>query len=205
MFTRKLKKIVASTLIIGILGCNSYNVGAYSGANAATYAKKYATSYNSAYHAFDNDCTNFASQCVFAGGKSISGYKAPVFGGTTEATSSKWYYVSLNSSPYYYACSTPWIRCGGSNAFYHYWNSSIIGTYSSLSNVVKNARVGDVIQICHSDGYIQHSIICTSKTSSEIYCASHTSDYANDSLTEINRRAKNAWGSGLMYCIYRFS
>lgn len=45
----------------------------WSGANSASYAKKYATSYNSNYHEFSSDCTNFASQCVFAGNKGMTG------------------------------------------------------------------------------------------------------------------------------------
>lgn len=108
--------------MIGMLAGNSSTADAYSwyfGQDAANYAVTYATSYNSSYHEFSSDCTNFASQCVLAGGKSMEGFNRPVFNGTIESSSSKWYYYSQNGSPHYYACSTPWVRCGGSNAFYH--------------------------------------------------------------------------------------
>jgi len=44
------------------------SVSAYSGKDAAAYAKKHAKKYNTAYPAWDADCTNFVSQCVKAGG-----------------------------------------------------------------------------------------------------------------------------------------
>lgn len=41
---------------------------AYSGSAAANYADEWAKSYNSAYPAFSDDCTNFVSQSLYAGG-----------------------------------------------------------------------------------------------------------------------------------------
>ena len=56
---------------------------------AVEYAKKWAFRRNPAYYNFNNlggDCTNFASQCVFAG-SGVMNY-TPVYG---------WYYVSANN------------------------------------------------------------------------------------------------------------
>ena len=46
---------------------------AYSDSKAVAYARKWAHSYNPLYnsHAIKGDCTNFVSQCVIAGGKSM--------------------------------------------------------------------------------------------------------------------------------------
>ena len=46
------------------------SAGNYNADKAVTYAKSYATNYNSAYNSYGNDCANFASQCLEAGGLS---------------------------------------------------------------------------------------------------------------------------------------
>ena len=40
---------------------------------AVVYANRYAESYNESYPTFDSDCTNFVSQCVYAGGEAMVG------------------------------------------------------------------------------------------------------------------------------------
>ena len=53
----------------------------YDGARAAAYAQKWAFGRNPDYYNFDNiggDCTNFASQCIFAG-CGVMNY-SPLFG-----------------------------------------------------------------------------------------------------------------------------
>ena len=56
---------------------------------AVLYAQEWALKRNKSFYDFENiggDCTNFASQCIYAGAK-IMNYK-PIFG---------WYYNSLSS------------------------------------------------------------------------------------------------------------
>ncbi len=60
----------------------------YNRALAASYANRYALSPNGAFYNFENiggDCTNFASQCIYAG-SGVMNY-TPTFG---------WYYISVN-------------------------------------------------------------------------------------------------------------
>ena len=60
----------------------------YNRAAAVEYARRWAFGRNPAYYDFNNiggDCTNFASQCIYAGAKIMN--FTPTFG---------WYYKSLN-------------------------------------------------------------------------------------------------------------
>ena len=48
----------------------------YNAANAVAYARQWWNSFNPAYYNYDNqggDCANFVSQCLIAGGQSLSG------------------------------------------------------------------------------------------------------------------------------------
>jgi hypothetical protein len=204
-----LKKIVYVLVLVVTLATQVIPVNAstiekkksWSGSRSAAYAKKYATSPNSKYHTFSSDCTNFASQCLFAGNKYMQGYTEPKKGGKVVSISSKWYYFGEKSNTY--ACSTSWVRCSGSKAFVNYWYGSKVGTFSSLANVRKNVSVGDVIQITLKDGTLKHSIIVSEKSSTEIRCASHTSNYSRDTLAAINKRATKSWGK-LTYTVFHF-
>ena len=62
----------------------------YNRANAVAYAKKWAYGRNPKYYDFSDlggDCTNFASQCIYAG-SGVMNY-TPTYG---------WYYISVNNS-----------------------------------------------------------------------------------------------------------
>ncbi len=62
---------------------------AYNRENAVIYAKKWALARNPEYYDFDGlggDCTNFASQCLYAGCKIMNNTK-----------DTGWYYLSLNN------------------------------------------------------------------------------------------------------------
>lgn len=175
----------------------------WNGDDAAAYAKKFATSYNTAFHSWSkSDCTNFASQCLAAGHQMMTGGSLPKSGGNIETTADEWYYKS-GQNKNTYACSTSWIRCSGKKIFATYWKKQKKGKYSSLANVRKNVSVGDVIQITLEDGTLKHSIIVVKKKDGEVYCASHTKDYKSDALEEINKRARDHWGD-CSYTVFHF-
>ena len=145
--------------------------GAYNTSNAVTYANKYALTYNSSYHNFDSsggDCTNFTSQCLYAGG--ITMHKG------THLAGNCWYYTSANNR------SSTW---NGSNEFKNYINSTsskIDKTNSSFSGVTH----GDIIQLT-SSGTPYHSLIVTGIVTSgsgrtDLLVCAHSSNKKNASL-----------------------
>lgn len=201
-----LKRLVVVAICGMLTICASNNVYAYSGSNAASYARKYATNYNKNYDKFSSDCTNFVSQCIEAGGKSHSVPASGVTkkkGGNIKETGSYWYYRGNSST---YAASTSWMRCSnGKGTFLSYWkNHSKYSTYSNDSMARKNCKVGDVIQICDKDYKIRHSVICVTRTKKDIYCASHTKDYMYKSLEEISNSANMCYGP-IKYLVYHFA
>ena len=65
-------------LLAGMAACAAIAISAvsttayaYDREEATKYASKYWKNYNSEYDAFGNDCTNFASQVLSAGGYSV--------------------------------------------------------------------------------------------------------------------------------------
>lgn len=83
-----------SRLVIRLLACLAVTIpgtvagaseaNAYNGPNAAKYADADAITGNRAFPTFGNDCTNFVSQAVHAGGFSY-------VGGTSETSGSQWW------------------------------------------------------------------------------------------------------------------
>ena len=51
---------------------NTRATSSYSNSAAVTYARTWANSRNSTYNSYANDCTNFVSQCLVAGGLAMS-------------------------------------------------------------------------------------------------------------------------------------
>lgn len=98
----------------------------YNRKKAVAYATEWAYGYNPKYYNFNDiggDCTNFASQCLYAGGISMN--YTPVFG---------WYYINLNNR------APAWT---GVNELYTYLVSNEIATIVDLDTV----EIGDLIQI----------------------------------------------------------
>lgn len=125
---------------------------------AVAYAHTWATSRNPAYYNFEEiggDCTNFASQCIYAGAR-VMNY-TPTFG---------WFYRSS------YDRSPSW---SGVNYLYNFLiNNKSVGPYArevSPSEVMQ----GDIVQLGTADGHFYHSPVITS-VSPEILVAAHTFD-----------------------------
>jgi hypothetical protein len=99
----------------------------YDREKAVAYAHRWAFSRNPAYYDFSalgGDCTNFASQCVYAG-TGIMNYK-PVYG---------WYYVNAGNR-------TPsWT---GEEYFYNFMvNNTGVGTFMRVAEL-RNILPGDI-------------------------------------------------------------
>lgn len=122
------------------------------------YAREWALKRNPAFYDFQNiggDCTNFASQCIYAGSK-IMNY-TPVYG---------WYYRSLSDR------SASWT---GVEYLYNFLISNTsVGPYA-IEVSQGEIQPGDIIQLGRANGDFYHTLIVTA-TSPEILIAAHTYD-----------------------------
>lgn len=123
------------------------------------YAEKWALKRNPAYLDFESmggDCTNFASQCIFAGSR-VMNY-APVLG---------WYYVNGGS------------RTASWSGVIYLYNFLMTNTAAGpYAEVVERERVqpGDLAQLGDGTGRFYHSPVVVKVTPQEIYIAAHSYD-----------------------------
>lgn len=134
-----------------------------------------------------NNCTNFVSQCLFAGGMSY-------IGSNRKSTDSWFYKTTLGL----YNASYSW---GGATSFAKHWGVTPDGEgnqraymtviyptpYDAIMDwdyIVENFDVGDVIQLSDYSGNMEHSmIIHVSKPENHnIEYAQHTASLSNQSL-----------------------
>lgn len=131
----------------------------YDRTKAILYAQKWAFSRNPRYLNFDRfggDCTNFASQCIFAG-CNVMNY-TPTFG---------WYYNSANSR-------TPsWT---GVEFLYKFLiNNRGVGPYA-IEVQRSEIKSGDIIQLGNANNHFYHSPVVVKVTDNDIFIATHTYD-----------------------------
>lgn len=137
---------------------------------AIDYALKWAMSRNPRYYDYEGlggDCTNFVSQCIFAG-SGVMNYK-PNFG---------WYYASANNH------SPSWT---GVPFLYDYLTRKTgagpIGVHTAMQNIVP----GDISQFSNGKGHYYHSQFIVSvgdpPSYDNILICTHTYDSINRPLT----------------------
>lgn len=136
------------------------------------YAKKWAYGRNPAFYNFDRiggDCTNFASQCVFAGAK-VMNY-TPTVG---------WFYRSTNNR-------TPsWT---GVEYLYNFLvNNSGDGPFAEEVSPDK-LEVGDIVQLGNATGDFYHSPVVVGVGGGRILVAAHTYDAFNKPLNSYSYAA----------------
>ncbi len=130
----------------------------YDREKAIAYAHKWALGRNPAYFNFDGmggDCTNFISQCLHAGG-AVMNYARDV----------GWYYTSPDNR------AAAW--SGVEYLCRFLTESEGIGPYASFQPL-REAHVGDVIQLSFDGNTYSHSLLVVS-TQPEILIATHTDD-----------------------------
>ena len=137
----------------------------YDRATAVAYARRWALDRNGAYYDFQNiggDCTNFASQCIYAG--------APVMNYTRDTG---WYYRSLSDR------SAAWTGV-------EYLHSFLTGNRSvgPYAHEVPRAQAqpGDIVQLGTRDGHFYHSPVIVA-VKPQILVAAHTSDVLDRPLS----------------------
>lgn len=133
--------------------------------NAIKYAKYWASKRNPEFYDFEThggDCTNFASQCLYYGAKTMN--YTPTFG---------WYYKSA------YDRTPSWT---GVDFFYNFIiNNKDIGPYGEERSL-NNIDLGDFIQLGHENDDFYHTLIVTSILNGEILVSAHTFDVYNKPL-----------------------
>ena len=138
----------------------------YDRLSAVNYAKKWALSRNPKFFNFDTlggDCTNFVSQCVFAGAKTMN-----------FSFDKGWYYKNLNSR------SPSWTGVDFLIDFLLTNN----GKGPFAREVSKNQiEVGDVIFLGRDNGDFYHTLFVNAVIDANIFVASHTRDAYNKPLS----------------------
>ena len=143
----------------------------YDRKKAVEYAKKWAYKRNPSYYNYDaigGDCTNFVSQCIFAGSQ-VMNYQSP----------NGWYYRNANQK------SPSWT---GVEFLYQFLTQNkFLGPYGRMV-LQKGVEVGDIAQISFDGNIFAHTVIIINtgkeREVSQIYIASHTLDSFGKKLEE---------------------
>lgn len=148
----------------------------YNRTKAVEYAKRWAYGRNPRFFDFSDlggDCTNFASQCIFAGAQIMN--RTPIYG---------WYYISVNNR------APAWT---GVNELYRFLvNNKGAGPQGRVVplSVIEN---GDIIQLdFNGDGIFGHSPVVVDKglgTPDTIEVAAHSNDCDCRQLSTYNYSA----------------
>lgn len=144
----------------------------YDRQKAKEYAKKWAYSRNPKYYNFDpvgGDCTNFISQCIYAGSGTMNYNKI-----------NGWYYNNGNDK------SPSWT---GVEFLYKFLiNNNGVGP---VGEETTNPDIGDVAQLSFDGIKFAHSLIIVGKESEKILIASHTFDsYGRDINSYIYKKIR---------------
>lgn len=130
----------------------------YDREKAVAYARHWALSRNPAYYNYDalgGDCTNFISQCLYAGIPEMN-YRG--YG---------WYYHNANQK------SASWT---GVKYLYEFLIQNQYEGPRGKEMTKAELEIGDVIQLSFSDNVYGHSLIVTKVEGENIYVCAHTVD-----------------------------
>lgn len=138
---------------------------------SVNYAKKWAYARNPQYYDFERiggDCTNFASQCIFEGSK------------TMNYNLNGWYYKNANNR------APSWT---GVEYLYKFLvNNKHIGPYGKNSDI-SEIEEGDIAQLSFNNNVFSHSLIIVkilNKNLDNILVATHTYDSLNRPISTYN-------------------
>ena len=131
----------------------------YNRAAALEYAKRWALGRNPSYLDFEKmggDCTNFASQCIYAGCGVMN--HTETFG---------WYYHSGNDK------APAW---SGVAYLYNFLTMNKgVGPFAREVSL-EQAEIGDIVQLGEQSGRFYHSPVITAVSHGEILVAAHSFD-----------------------------
>lgn len=134
----------------------------YNRTKAVEYAHKWALGRNPKYYDFEKiggDCTNFISQCLYAGGLNMN------------YAQDGWFYINGNNK------SPSWT---GVNFLYNY----LINKRKAKEIQLYEIEVGDIIQLSSNGQYFTHSIIVSKIKNGEIFICCHTADAKDKNINK---------------------
>ena len=141
----------------------------YNRARAVEYARRWARERNPLFENFagiGGDCTNFCSQCLYAGG-CVMNY-TPDFG---------WYYVSLEErAPAWSGVEFLYDFLTGAEGFAA--ANGGVGPYASVVPL-EAAEIGDVLQYANRSGDWYHTVLVTDIRDGEIFVSAQSNDALN--------------------------
>ncbi len=127
--------------------------------SAYEYAKKWAMARNPSYLDFQGmggDCTNFASQCIFAGSR-VMNY-TPTLG---------WFFISSEKR------SAAW---SGVQFLYNFITTNMGPGPHAVETDRSRLETGDVVQLGDASGRFYHTPVVVRILPQEIFVAAHTFD-----------------------------
>lgn len=139
----------------------------YNRQDALDYAEKWAFGRNPKYLDFEElggDCTNFISQCIYAGCEIMNPSK----------DNGWYYYTSFDRAP-------AWTSV---RFLYEFLTTNeSVGPYAAEVDIT-GVEAGDIIQLGDSEGLFYHSLIIVKLTLENIYVAAHSFDAYMKPLSE---------------------
>jgi hypothetical protein len=150
----------------------------YNRAAAVLYALRYIQYYNPAYPDWTRlggDCTNFISQCLYAGGMPMRGVP-----GTREAAENWNNWFSIGNETNVVNVSSTW---RGTAAFRDYWQRHASGfrTFFAMDlEAYTYGQIGDVISLLNVGGTPYHMVIIVERQNTDFKVAGHTDSYVRD-------------------------
>ena len=138
----------------------------YNRIEAVRYAKRWALSANPNYYHFEGiggDCTNYISQCLYAGGAVMNYNKQ-----------NGWYYISS------YSRAPSWTSVIALANFL--LNNKGVGPFAHVEKI-ENLEVGDIIQLRQNPTHFNHTVIITQIQGNQIYVCAHSNDALNKPLS----------------------
>lgn len=158
----------------------------YNRAAAVAYANQWWDSFNPAFPVFQDDCTNFISQCLYAGGAPMRGAPARDRGWWMTGQNERW------SFSWSVAHSLRW-----------YLETSKQGLRATRVNSADQLQLGDVIFYdFQGNGRIDHSTIVTRIEQGIPYVNAHTSNSIN---REYFYRDSTAYTPNMRYYFFQIA
>jgi outer membrane protein OmpA-like peptidoglycan-associated protein len=154
------------------------SASSFSHSAAAAYARRWALSTNPSYGRLSDDCTNFVSQTMLAGGWTMVG--GSFF---DRKRNNVWWF----GRSWLARASYTW---GGAQNFADFITASGRGTRSSNEMSLEE---GDVLQMIFTgSSTINHSMVVTGKSATDLLLSYHTTDHLDEPLSAIKGRSPGA-------------